>query len=235
MFSFSVLNLLFLTSPEDTCGCGHCRSCLGISSSWELLEPGNLPCAWGCPGDFNIHICVLHCSRGTAAQAGDYTESQSLWYLVVSASKQLWVSHLPVYSSLLSQTSSCKTLLSAASLLPSPISVVPPCMIEWIQYAVNSNFHVTCLFFTHEMNVCNFRFFLTMFLACVFGKADIVPKASQIICSLWLVYCFIFFVTCFTKVILTKTYFYWNKFLLERWKFIISLLFSVSGSFISGQ
>lgn len=155
-------------------GCGHCRSCLGISSNWEL-HYGQVthPQPWLPEGYWDL--CPYLCS------ALQQRHSSTSWLLnwvpvsailVVSSSKQLWVCHIPLCSSLLSQTSSSKSLLQTqcCSLPPSSISVLSTCMIMSEFSAVNSNFHVKCLFFTHQMNVCNFRVFLALVLfgLCVF-------------------------------------------------------------------
>lgn len=66
-------------------------------------------------------------------------------------------------------------------------------------------------------------------LVYILGKADILPKVSQIISSLWLVYGFLHFF-CYT---LYKSGPYQNRILLERWKFVTLLLISVSGSFVT--
>lgn len=79
-------------------------------------------------------------------------------------------------------------------------------------------------------------------LVCVFGKAGIFSKVSQIIGSLWLVY-FVCLFVCFCYVLYKSDPYqyrfllwridYWNRFLLERRKFITSLLISASGSFVT--
>lgn len=56
---------------------------------------------------------------------------------------------------------------SATSFPPAPISVVPTSMILSEFNAVNSNFHVKCLFFTHQLNVCKSRVFVAESLASV--------------------------------------------------------------------